>query len=96
VFLEALRGAGFRCYEPEGAFYIMTDTRGFAFRDDVAFVQFLVREVGVAAVPGSSFYRQGDAGCHQVRFTFSKTDQTLAEAGRRLAPLPDRLRGARS
>jgi aminotransferase len=96
VLLEALRGAGFRCYEPERAYYIMTDARGFAFRDDMAFAQFLVREVGVAAVPGSSFYRKGDAGRHQVRFTFCKTDQTLAEAGRRLAHLSDRLCSARS
>ena len=73
----------------------MTDTRGFAFRDDMAFAQFLVREVGVAAVPGSSFYRKGDAGRHQVRFTFCKNDQTLAEASRRLLHLSDRLRGAR-
>ena len=59
-----------------------------------AFAQWLVREVGVAAVPGSSFHPKGSAGRHQVRFTFCKSEQTLAEAGRRLAHLPHRVRSA--
>jgi aminotransferase len=95
LLLEALRGAGFQCTEPEGAYYVMTDIRGFGFADDVAFAQWLVREIGIAAVPGSSFHRKGHAGRHQVRFTFCKTEPTLAEAGRRLAHLADRLRSAR-
>ncbi|HXO04089.1 MAG TPA: aminotransferase class I/II-fold pyridoxal phosphate-dependent enzyme, partial [Candidatus Sulfotelmatobacter sp.] len=55
--LGILTGAGFRCFKPRGAYYIMTDISGFGFPDDVAFAKYLVREIGVAAVPGSSFYR---------------------------------------
>ncbi len=94
LLLEALRAAGFECSEPEGAYYVMTDIRRFGFSDDTAFAHWLVREVGVAAVPGSSFYRKGSGGHHQVRFTFCKTEETLAEAGRRLGRLQERLRGA--
>jgi aminotransferase len=93
--LEALRGAGFECSEPEGAYYVMTDIRRFGFADDTAFAHWLVREVGVASVPGSSFYRKGASGRHQIRFTFCKTDDTLAAAGRRLARLQEHL-GVRS
>ena len=54
--LGILEGAGFRCFKPRGAYYIMTDISAFGFPDDVAFAKYLVKEIGVAAVPGSSFY----------------------------------------
>ena len=47
------------CYEPDGAYYVMTDISAFGFPDDVEFARYLVKDVGVAAVPGSSFYRRG-------------------------------------
>jgi aspartate/methionine/tyrosine aminotransferase len=86
-FLPALEKAGFKCFRPHGAYYIMTDISGFGFASDVEFAQHLVREVGVAAVPGSSFYHQPDSGRQQVRFCYSKADATLDEAARRLSKL---------
>ncbi len=83
--LVMLEAAGFRCFKPRGAYYIMTDIAGFGFPNDVEFSRYLVAEVGVAVVPGSSFYSQPESGSQQVRFCFCKKDQTLDEAARRLA-----------
>jgi aspartate/methionine/tyrosine aminotransferase len=85
--IPALTEAGFRCFRPRGAYYVMTDISRFDFADDVAFTQHLVKDIGVAAVPGSSFYNNPRDGAHQVRFAFCKRDQTLDEAGRRLRSL---------
>ncbi len=85
--LAGLEAAGFRCFQPRGAYYIMTDISGFGFEDDVEFTQFLVREIGVAVVPGSSFYGDPAAGRQQVRFAFCKKDATIDEAARRLQKL---------
>lgn len=82
--LEPLREAGFKAFRPRGAYYIMTDVRDFGFADDLACVRHLVQKVGVAAVPGSSFYSDPRAGAQQVRFAFCKRDVTLDEAARRL------------
>jgi aminotransferase len=82
-----LTRAGFRVFEPGGAYYLMTQIDGLGWDDDVAFVRHLVEEVGVAAVPGSSFYRDAADGRHQVRFAFCKRDATLDEAESRLARL---------
>jgi aminotransferase len=82
-----LTDAGFRCYEPRGAYYIMTDVAEFGFPDDVAFARYLVTEIGVAAVPGSSFYRDPASGRTKLRFTFCKKDETLAAAAARLSRL---------
>ena len=85
--LELLERAGFVCFMPDGAYYIMTDISAFGFPDDVAFAKYLVEEIGVAVVPGSSFYNNPADGSRQVRFTFCKTAQTLEAAGERLAKL---------
>ncbi|MBI4442373.1 MAG: aminotransferase class I/II-fold pyridoxal phosphate-dependent enzyme [Acidobacteria bacterium] len=84
TLLDILEECGFRCYRPGGAYYIMTDISGFGFPDDTRFVEYLIREIGVAAVPGSSFYRNPTGGAQQVRFTFCKKEETLEEAARRL------------
>jgi aspartate/methionine/tyrosine aminotransferase len=85
--LASLREAGFHCHTPQGAYYIMADFRDLGFEgDDTAFAHRLTEKFGVASVPGSSFYR-GDAGNSMVRFTFSKSEETLAEAARRLAAM---------
>jgi aminotransferase len=89
ILLRALREAGFACHEPEGAYYIMGDFSGLGFEgDDVAFARHMVERVGVAPVPGSSFYRPGSAeGRRLVRFTYSKSEETLAEAAQRLGKI---------
>ena len=85
--LEILERHHFTCYKPDGAYYIMTDIRVFGFADDVEFARYLVKEIGVAAVPGSSFYRNPALGRTKLRFCFCKKDETLDEANRRLAKL---------
>ena len=85
LLLPALEQAGFRCFRPRGAYYIMTDISEFGFPDDVAFSRHLVAEVGVAVVPGSSFYSRPELGKSQVRFCFCKRDETLNAAAERLA-----------
>ncbi len=85
--LAGLEQAGFRCFRPHGAYYIMTDISAFGFPNDVEFARYLVREIGVAVVPGSSFYRDPTSGAQQVRFAYCKKDATLDEALRRLGKL---------
>jgi aspartate/methionine/tyrosine aminotransferase len=89
--LKILASAGFTVYKPFGAYYIMTDISGFGFPNDVAFAKFLVEKVGVAVVPGSSFYNDARDGAAQVRFTFCKKETTLAAAQQRLSLLPEHL-----
>jgi aminotransferase len=85
-FIPVLQQAGFKCDFPEGAYYVMTDISDFGFPNDIEFTQHLIREVGVAVVPGSSFYRT-DAGDQMVRFCFCKKDETLEAAAERLSKL---------
>ena len=85
--LQILGESGFKCFKPRGAYYIMTDISAFNFPDDVAFARYLVKEIGVAAVPGSSFYRDPVEGRTHLRFTFCKTEKTLQAAAERLAKL---------
>ena len=82
--LEILGSAGFQCWAPEGAYYVMCDIAPWGYSSDVEFCRFLVTQVGVAAVPGSSFYSDPAAGRHLIRFTFCKKDETLMQAGARL------------
>jgi aminotransferase len=79
-----LTDAGFRCFRPSGAYYIMTDIAGFGYPDDVQFVRHMIDKVGVAAVPGSSFFSRPELGKHYVRFCFCKKPETLAAAASRL------------
>jgi aminotransferase len=88
--LSILTAAGFHCYTPSGAYYIMTDIASFGFSDDVGFARYLVTDIGVASVPGSSFYRDPASGRSQVRFCFCKKEDTLAAAEARLQRLAGR------
>jgi len=95
--LKILTSAGFTVYKPRGAYYIMTDISRFKFPEtdprfaseskDVAFAKYLVQEIGIACVPGSSFYNDPQDGASQVRFTFCKKEETLAAAEARFAKL---------
>ena len=87
MLLALLEPRGFVCFKPRGAYYVMTDIDGFGCADDVEFSRYLITEVGVAVVPGSSFYHDPALGRTKVRFTFCKRDETLQEAGRRLETL---------
>jgi aminotransferase len=87
VLLEVLERHHFTCYKPFGAYYIMTDISAFGFPNDVEFARYLVKDVGVAAVPGSSFYKNAATGSTKLRFCFCKRDETLREADRRMAKL---------
>ena len=87
LLLPVLDNAGFKTFRPDGAYYIMTDISGFGFADDVEFTRHLIREVGVACVPGSSFYSVPERGRQQVRFCFCKKDETLELAAERLKKL---------
>jgi len=95
--LKILEQTGFTVYQPRGAYYIMTDISRFDFPEndprfasgskDVAFAKYLVQEIGVACVPGSSFYNDAQDGASQVRFTFCKKEETLAAAEERFKKL---------
>ncbi len=84
---RALTQVGFEAVRPDGAYYIIADHTPFGFKDDWAFTRHLVEEIGVAVVPGSSFFSDPEDGKRYVRFMFSKRDETLQEAATRLRKL---------
>jgi aspartate/methionine/tyrosine aminotransferase len=88
TIVRLLTDAGFACFHPHGAYYVMTDVSGFGFPNDGSFASYLVKEIGVAAVPGSSFYHNSSYGSQQIRFCFCKNYETLEEAGKRLSRIP--------
>jgi len=86
LFLGTLDEAGLEYWNPQGAYYVMVDIGGLdRGNDDVAFAEWMAREVGVAAVPGSSFFREDVR--NYVRFHFAKKEETLVAAGERLRSL---------
>lgn len=87
--LEILNACGFTVYKPRGAYYSIVDTRPLGFSHDVEFARKLVTEIGVAVVPGSSFYQDPEKGRTQVRFAFSKKAETFDEAEKRLRRLKE-------
>jgi aminotransferase len=92
VFLKYLDLAGLTYTKPQGAYYVMMDIAEFGWADDAAFSEWLAREVGVAAVPGSSFFREPVK--HLIRFHFAKQTKTLQAAGERLLKLREQARKA--
>jgi aspartate/methionine/tyrosine aminotransferase len=84
----ALREAGFRFANPDGAYYFLADFTDLSDKDDVTFAKWMTKEVGIATVPGSSFFRPGAAeGRRYIRFAFCKTHATLERAVERLSKL---------
>ncbi|HLY77236.1 MAG TPA: aminotransferase class I/II-fold pyridoxal phosphate-dependent enzyme [Thermoplasmata archaeon] len=86
--VTALRAVGIDCRPPGGTYYVMTDFSAFPFDDDWAFAMHLIESIGIATVPGSSFYADPRSGHTKVRFVFCKKESTLDEAVARLAKLP--------
>ncbi len=87
LLIPVLDEVGFRCFRPRGAYYVMTDISAFKFENDLEFTKYLVKEIGVAVVPGSSFYNDARDGAQQVRFAFCKKDATLYAAEKKLRKL---------
>lgn len=85
LFVGGLQNLGFSFTEPQGAYYVLMDVSEFGVKDDYKFAEWLTAEVGVASVPGSSFFREPVN--HLVRFHFAKEDATLQAALDRLADL---------
>src|SRR5213594_3775349 len=85
LLCRALVDAGFRCTPPQGAYYVLADCSAVSDLADDAFSFWLTKEIGVAPVPGSSFFSRPELGRRLVRFAFCKTEEMLAEAARRLA-----------
>ena len=93
VFLGFLDRAGLTYTRPAGAYYVMVDISEFGWENDVDFSEWLAREVGVAGVPGSSFFREPVR--HLIRFHFAKRTETLAAAGERLLNLREKAAARR-
>src|SRR5262249_51245522 len=85
LLYQGLIDAGFRCKKPEGAYYILADFSDLSDLPDDQFARWLTTDVGVATVPGSSFYSRPELGRKIIRFAFCKTQPMLEEAVRRLA-----------
>ena len=94
LFVGGLKELGFTITEPHGAYYVLMDVSEFGVKDDVAFCEWMAEHVGVAAVPGSSFFRE-DVN-HLIRFHFAKKDETLKEALKRLADLRTKAKEAQN
>lgn len=91
--LGILTVLGFRFVKPRGAYYVMTEFNALSQADDVTFSHTLVKDVGVATVPGSSFYHDPAMGRRFIRFAYPKKDETLAEVSRRLERLRPAITG---
>ncbi|MBO5209085.1 MAG: aminotransferase class I/II-fold pyridoxal phosphate-dependent enzyme [Lachnospiraceae bacterium] len=90
LFLKGLDDIGLVHTNPEGAYYVLLDISEFGYESDLKFCEDLAREVGVGAVPGSSFFREPVN--HLIRFHFAKKDETLQEALNRLADIRKKLK----
>jgi aminotransferase len=88
ILLNSLRSAGFKCLTPHGAYYIMAGFSALSALNDTEFTRYLVKDIGIAVVPGSSFFHQPERGSGYVRFCFCKKDSTLKSAGDRLQNIP--------
>lgn len=92
VFVGGLKKIGLKYTDPQGAYYVLVDVSEFGVKDDLKFCEWMVKNVGVAAVPGSSFFKE-DIN-HLIRLHFAKNDSTLNEALSRLATLKEKAQNA--
>ena len=93
LFLDILRSTGLPFTEPQGAYYVMVDITALGFANDTLASEWLIKDIGVAGVPGSSFFREPVN--HLIRFHFAKREETLRAAGERLAGLSARVNAGR-
>ncbi len=91
TLIHTLKMVGFVTYTPKGAYYVLCEIDGFGFKDDLAFCRHLIERIGVAVVPGSSFFFEPSGGAHLIRFCFAKKPETLEAAGERLSKLRSRI-----
>ncbi len=89
LFLRGLDDLHIAHNNPEGAYYVLVDISEFGYDSDLEFCEVMAREVGVAAVPGSGFFREPVNNL--IRFHFAKKDETLCEALNRLGSLRERI-----
>jgi aminotransferase len=87
TLMGILEKAGFHCYQPNGAYYVMCDASALKFKDDITLCSHLIETVGIAAVPGSSFFSKSGDGSNLVRFCFAKKPETLEAAAQKLKRL---------
>ena len=92
LFVGGLKSLGLRFTEPQGAYYVLVDVSEFGVKDDVRFCEWMAEYVGVAAVPGSSFFKEDVHNL--IRFHYAKKDDTLIEALKRLATLREKALNA--
>lgn len=92
ILLRALEEAGFAAFKPYGAYYIMTDVGEFGCEDDLEYAMHLIKNIGVATVPGSSFYSTPAGGRTKIRFCFAKKIETLSRAAEALSSKRELLR----
>jgi aspartate/methionine/tyrosine aminotransferase len=87
TLMGTLEKAGFHCYQPNGAYYVMCDASALKFKDDITLCSHLIENIGIAAVPGSSFFSKSGDGSNLVRFCFAKKPETLEAAAQKLKRL---------
>jgi aspartate/methionine/tyrosine aminotransferase len=90
LLLESLNDAGFSCSIPQGAYYVMANFRTLSSLCDVDFTKYLVKDIGIAVVPGGSFFHEPGRGSCYVRFCFCKKESTLQAAKEKLRRIPRR------
>ena len=90
LMMRVLDEAGFAATAPDGAYYVMADVTPLGFDDDVTAAAWLVRDIGVGTVPGSSFFSDPKLGAHLLRFAFCKKLETLEAAAERLVQIGHR------
>jgi aminotransferase len=89
--LQILGRVGIPYFVPKGAYYVFADISKFGYKNDIEFTNYLIKEIGVAVVPGSSFFNQPEKGHSFIRFCFSKQPETLQAAGEKLLKLQSKM-----
>jgi aspartate/methionine/tyrosine aminotransferase len=84
ILVEGLKAVGFKVFPSSGTYFVVVDHTPFGLENDIAFCEYLIKEVGVVAIPTSVFYLNPNDGKNLVRFTFRKDEETLKAAVERM------------